>query len=125
MQPTLPRRGHMRLTLSHQPRQPRHLIQPAQHMPVPIHETLNLIFDPRLVGEFPHERLQTTQVVSRYAREQVVHGLELEAAVHEVQPGGTGDVHGRAELAHGEGFRGAEVGRAGAPVRERDLDVER
>lgn len=55
----------------------------------------------------------------------MVHGLELQAAVDEIQPLGTIDVHGRAELALGEGLRFAEVGGGGCPVGEGNLRVER
>lgn len=51
-------------------------------------------------------------------------GLELQAAVDEVQPGGTSDVHGGAELFLGKGFAGAEVGGRHGEVGEGDLDVE-
>ena len=51
-------------------------------------------------------------------------GLELQAAVDEIQPGRTVDIHGGAELALGEGFRLAEVGGGHGPVGEGDLDVE-
>lgn len=59
------------------------------------------------------------------ARKQVVDGLELEAAVQEVEPGGTVDVHGGAEHFLGEGLVRAEVGGAHGEVREGDLDVQR
>ena len=53
----------------------------------------------------------------------MVHGLELESAVEEVEPGGTLDVHRCAEHALWEGFGYAEVGSAHGEVGEGDLDV--
>ena len=54
----------------------------------------------------------------------MVHCLELQAAVDEVEPLRAFNVHGRAQLALSEGLRGSEVRSAGAPVRESDLHVE-
>lgn len=51
-------------------------------------------------------------------------GLELQAAVDEIQPLGAVDVHGGAQLALGEGLRFAEVGGRGGPVGEGDLRVQ-
>lgn len=59
-----------------------------------------------------------------HAGKEVVDGLELQAAVEEVEPLGAGDIHGGAQLALGEGLGGAEVGGGHAPVGEGDLDVE-
>ena len=46
----------------------------------------------------------------RHTGKQMMHSLELQAAVNEIQPFGAVDVHGGAELALGEGFCVAEVG---------------
>ena len=54
-----------------------------------------------------------------------MHGLELQPAVDEIEPGRAVDVHGGAQLALREGFGVAEIGRRHAPVRERDLHVQR
>ena len=54
-----------------------------------------------------------------------MHGLELQAAMDKVQPGGTVHVHGGAQLALREGFGVAQVRRRHGPVRERDLHVQR
>lgn len=51
-------------------------------------------------------------------------GLELQAAMDEIQPLGAVDVHGGAQLALGEGLRFAEVGGRGGPVGEGDLRVQ-
>lgn len=58
-------------------------------------------------------------------REEVVDGLELQAAVDPVEPGGAVDVEGGAELALREGLGVAEVSGWHAPVRQGDLDVQR
>lgn len=54
----------------------------------------------------------------------MVHSLELQAAMHKVEPGRARDVHGGAQLALGEGLGVAEVGRRHAPMGEGDLDVQ-
>ena len=61
----------------------------------------------------------------RDAGEEVVDGLELQAAVDEVQPGGAVDVHGGAQHLLREGLVDAEVGGAHGKVGERDLHVQR
>ena len=59
------------------------------------------------------------------ARVEVMDGLELQAAVDEVQPGGAVHVHGCAEHFLREGFMHAQVGRRHGEVGQGDLDVER
>lgn len=103
----------------------RDIAQPAEDDLVAIHESVDGILDPDIVAEVTDERLHTAQVVAGHTREQVVHGLELETAVDEVQPRGAVDVHGGAQLLLGEGLGGAEVGGRHAPVGERDLHVKR
>ncbi len=55
----------------------------------------------------------------------MMHGLELQATVNEVEPGRAGDIHGGAELLLREGFGIAEVGSRHCEVGEGDLDVQR
>lgn len=124
MQPALPRLGHVRLTLRQDLRLARDLLQFTQHHTVALDKAVDQIADLGLGAEVLHECLQAAEIVARDAREEVVDGLELQAAVDEVEPGGAGDVHGGAELALGEGLGGAEVGGGGAPVGEGDLDVQ-
>lgn len=61
----------------------------------------------------------------RDARVQVVDGLELEAAVEEVEPGRAVDVHGGAQHLLREGLGDAHVRGAHGEVGEGDLDVQR
>lgn len=61
----------------------------------------------------------------RDARVEVVDGLELEAAVEEVQPGGTVDVHRGAEHSLREGLVDAQVRGRHGEVGEGDLHVQR
>lgn len=51
-------------------------------------------------------------------------GLELQAAVEEVEPVGTIDIHGGAEHFLGEGLVDAEIGGAHCEVAEGDLQVQ-
>lgn len=102
-----------------------YITQPAQDDLVPIHEPEDGILNPDIFAELADQSLHTAQVMARYAREQVVHGLELKTAVDEIQPGRAVNVHGGAQLLLSEGLRGAEVGGRHAPVGERDLHVQR
>lgn len=54
----------------------------------------------------------------------MMHGLELQSPVEEVQPGRALDVHGRPEHFLREGLVDAEVGGRHGEVGEGDLDVE-
>ncbi|KFY90677.1 hypothetical protein V500_05015 [Pseudogymnoascus sp. VKM F-4518 (FW-2643)] len=101
------------------------IAQPAQHDLVTIHEPEDGILDTDVFAELTDQRLHAAQVVAGHSWEQVVHGLELESAVDEIQPRGAVNVHGGAQLLLGEGLGGAEVGGRHAPVGKRDLDVER
>lgn len=60
----------------------------------------------------------------RDLREQMVHSLELQPAVDEVQPFRTVDVHGGSELALREGFGIPEISGRHGPVRQGNLDVQ-
>lgn len=125
MKPALPRLGHILLTLDQQANLLAHLVQMPKYLLVPVGERQDGVRDARLVAELPHERLHLAQVVPGHAGEEVVDGLELQAAVHKVHPGGAVDVHGGPELALGEGLALAQVGGGHAPVGEGDLDVQR
>lgn len=103
----------------------RDIAQPAEHDLVAIHEPKDRVLDSDILAEFADQSLHPTKVVAGYAREQVVHGLELETAVDKVQPGGAVDIHGGAQLLLGEGLGGAEVGGRHAPVGECNLDMKR
>lgn len=87
-------------------------------------ESEDLVVDSCLLAEVPYENRQLSQVMSRHTREQVVHRLELETTVEEVQPFRTGYVHGGAELALSKDLSWAKVGCACAPVRQCDLDLQ-
>ena len=124
MQPAVTRRSHVFLALDHHLHLLAYLTQAPKHVLVPVHESQDLVLNTRVPAEFPHKRLQPPEVVPRHPREQVMHGLELQAAVDEVEPGGAIDVHGGAQLALGEGLGVAEVGGGHAPVGEGNLDVQ-
>lgn len=55
----------------------------------------------------------------------MMHGLKLQPAVDEIQPGRALHVHGGAQLALRERLAVAQVRRRHRPVRERDLHVQR
>lgn len=125
MQPALPRLRHVLLTPDQVLDLHAHLVQPPQHLFVSVHEPQQRVRDPCLGAKLHDQRLQPAQVVPRHTREQVVHGLELEAAVEPVEPRRAVNVHGGAELALGKGLGFAEVRGRHGPVGECDLDVKR
>jgi hypothetical protein len=101
------------------------LLQSAQHNSIASCKAVDHVLDLRLGAELLDQCLQIAEIVARYAWEQVVHGLELQAAVNEVEPCRARDVHCCAQLALGERLSWAQVGGAGAPVGERNLHVQR
>ncbi|KFY77510.1 hypothetical protein V499_03140 [Pseudogymnoascus sp. VKM F-103] len=121
----IPRLSIMLLARDHNLNLLGNIAQPAEDDLIPIHEPEDGILNPDILAELANQRLHPAQVVAGHAREQVVHGLELEATVDEVQPRGAVDIHGGAQLLLGEGLGGAEVGGRHAPVGERDLHVKR
>jgi hypothetical protein len=100
------------------------LFKPTKHDLVPFHKRIALVLYARLLAKLPHQHLERTQIMPRHPREQMVHRLELQAAVQEVEPGRAVDVHGGAQLALGERLGGPQVRRRHAPVRQRDLHVQ-
>ncbi|KAL7350588.1 hypothetical protein ACKS0A_03028 [Histoplasma ohiense] len=72
------------LTLSQQPRLRRHFPQPPNNLLIPIQEGKNRIGDLNLSAKLHNKLLCLAQVMPRHAREQVMDGLELEAAVEEI-----------------------------------------
>jgi len=103
----------------------RDLAQPPNHLLVAPRKAINRVRDADVLAEGAHHRLRLAQVMPRDARVQVVHGLELQAAVHEVEPGGTVDVHGGAQHLLRERLVHAEVRGRHGEVAEGDLHVER
>lgn len=75
------------------------VVQSTEDFLIAVKEAQGEIRDARIGTELLNKSLNTTEVVARYTREQVVNSLELEAAVDEVQPLGAVDIHGRAKLA--------------------------
>ena len=125
MQSTFPRLRHVFLALDHHIQLRSHLAQFAKDISIPSHEPKSLVSDPRLLAELHHFLLQAPQIMARHAREKVVHGLELQSSMYEIQPCGTIDVHGRAELMLRETFPLAEIARRHRPMGEGDLHVQR
>lgn len=119
----LPR--HPPLTLRQNPRLPPHLPQPTHDLAIAAHKPKQRIRDADVETKRPDQALRPAQIVSRNARIQVVDGLELEAAVQEIQPRRAVDVHGGAEHFLGERLVHAQVRRAHREVAERDLHVQR
>jgi hypothetical protein len=84
MKSALARRSHMLLTRSHHLSLLSNLLQSAQHNTITRRKPVDHVLDLRLFAELLHESLQFAQIVARDAREQVVHCLELQAAVDEI-----------------------------------------
>lgn len=123
-QPALSRLSHVLLAGEEVSNLLADLVEAAEDLLVAVGEAENRVGDTGLPAELADVDLGLAEVVARQAREQVVDGLELEAAVDEVEPGRAVDVHGGAELALRERLGLAELRRRHAPVAQRDLDVE-
>ena len=117
--------GNYLLALSEDRGLPRDLGQRAHHTLVPVDEAVQSVRDADLVAEVLDELLGAAEVVTGHPRVQVVDNLELQAAVEEVQPLGTVDVHGGAEHLLGKGLVRAQVRGAHGEVGEADLGMER
>jgi len=124
VQSTLARLSHVFLAFDQHRHHLAQLLQPRKHNLVPFHKAIALVLDLRLFAELANQALRPAQIVSWYAGEQVMHGLELEAAVEPVKPGRTVDVHGSAKLALGKGLSGTQIRSRHAPMGKCDLHVE-
>lgn len=102
--------GKITTTSSHNPDLRRNLPKSTQHHAIALSEAVYQVLNVRVLAKVLDERLQGSEVVSRYAREEVVDGLELQTTVDEIEEGRAAHVHGCAELALRKGFGGAEVG---------------
>ena len=104
MQPHFSIFGHVILAVDQDLDLIAYLAKPTQHLFISVDECKNRIRNVSVIAELPDELLKPAEVVARNAGKEVVHGLELKAAVDEVEPGGAVDIHGGAELTLGEGL---------------------
>ena len=125
MQSTLARLRHMFLALDHHLHHLTNLLEATQDNLIPFNEAIAVILHARLLAKLADELLSAAQIVAGHTRKQVVDGLELESAMHPVQPRRTIDVHGRPHLALGKALAGPEVARRHTPVGKCDLNVQR
>jgi hypothetical protein len=125
VKPTFTSLSHMLLTSRHNLSLLSDLLQSAQHNSIASCKAVDHVLDLGLGAELLDQCLQIAEIVARYAWEQVVHGLELQAAVNEVEPCRARNVHCCAQLALRERLSWAQVGGASAPVGERNLHVQR
>ena len=72
----------------------RDFLEPAQYLSIPLREAVDHIRDLHLFTKLPDVFLRSPKVVTRYAWEEVMNGLELQTSVHKVEPGRAIDVHG-------------------------------
>ena len=86
MKSALARRSHVLLARRQNLGLLGDLLQPAQHDAVARHKVVHHVLDIGLGAEFLDQRGKLAEVVAGDAGEQVVHCLELQAAVDEVQP---------------------------------------
>ena len=103
----------------------RHLAQPADDFLITVVKGEDSVRNAGVLAEFENQILCATQVMARDARVEMVDGLELQAAVKEVEPGRAVHVHGGAEHLLREGFVDAQVCGGHGEVGERNLHVER
>jgi len=62
---------------------------------ISVYETVKRIWYPHVSAKLLHEFLSSAKVVSWHPREQMVNSLELQAAVEEIKPLRTIDIHRR------------------------------
>ena len=117
--------GNSLLALRKDSRLPRHVCHLADNLLVPVYKSIQSIGYIHLVAERLNQLLRAAQIVPRDARIEMVNGLELQASVEEIQPGGTIHVHGCSEHLLGERLGDTHVRSAHCEVGEGDLDVER
>lgn len=125
MQSTCSRFRHVFLAFDHQLQLTGHFPQFAKNVFIPGHEAYSLILDTCILAESDHQLLQASEIVTGYAGEQVVDGLELQTPMDEIQPRRTFDIHGCSELMLGEALRFANIARRHRPMRQSDLHVQR
>ncbi len=77
MQPTGTRSRHVRLASSKHLRLVSHLLQLPQYHAIAVGKTMDLVLNLRILTELLNKALQAAEVVSRYARKEMVYGLEL------------------------------------------------
>lgn len=124
MQPAFTCFGHMFLTLDYQLQLSGHFAEFAKDVFVSRHKPQPLVLDTCFVAETDDQLLQSSKVVTWYAREQVVYGLELQATMDKIEPRRALDVHCGSKLMLGEAFRFAEVTGRHRPMRQRDLHMQ-
>ena len=124
MKSTFSSLGHEFLTLDKSLHHLANLLKSAQNNLVALNKAIALVLDCCLVTELADQNLQSTQVVARHAREEMVDGLELKASVQEIQPGGAVDIHGSAQLTLGEALGRTQISGGHAPVAQSDLNVQ-
>jgi hypothetical protein len=125
MKSTLTGLGHELLTLDKCLNHLANLLKSAQNNLIALNKAIALVLDGSLVAEFADQSLQSTQVVTRYTREEMVDSLELEASVQEIQPSGAIDIHGGAQLTLREALGRAQIGGGHAPMAQGDLNVQK
>lgn len=79
-----------------------HVGKSSEDFLVAIYKSQDLVLDIDVVGKFLDEDLQAAKVVTRYAGKQMVHSLELESTVEEVEPSRAFNVHSGTKLVLGE-----------------------
>lgn len=92
MQPAVPSNRHVLLAIQQNLDLIAHIAQPPNNLAVSIYKPQNGIRHAGLRAKLLDHALDGSKVVPRHAREQVMDGLELQAAVDKVQPGRTIDV---------------------------------
>lgn len=88
--------SHASLTLSQHPCLPRDISQVTNDLLIALLEPIKRIRDADILAEFHDQFLASAEVVPRDPWEQVVHGLELETTMEEVEPLRAVNVHGGA-----------------------------
>lgn len=113
------------LTLRQNPRLLCDLTQVSNDHLIAFLKSIQGVGNTNVLAKLHNHLLALPQIVSRYARIQVMHCLKLQSAMEEVQPSRTIDIHGGAQHSLWKGLRDAQVCCAHGEVGERDLNVDR
>ena len=123
LQPRLPYRRHVLVTLSQHRQLVTDIIQTAQNTRVRLYKSVDTVLYPCRSTKLLDQRLKLSQIVSWNPGKQMMDGLKLQSPVYPVEPGRTRNIHGDTQLALGKRLVVAQVTRRHSPMRERNLHM--
>lgn len=103
----------------------RDLRQSTNYAPVAVDKPVQCIRDTNLITKVLDKLLRAAEVVPRHAGVKVVNGLELQATMEEIEPGGALDIHRGAKHLLGKRFVRSHIRCTHGEVRKADLGMKR